>query len=195
MRRGWSGAARVAAGLHGQDQARGAGAGPLRSQRRGGHRLQRDACLAAEYPAGLGQRDRAAGPLEQGHAQPAFQLPDRLGQCGLRDAQPGRGAAKVKFGHVAIGTWIAGTPDALEGAPLKEPDDIARLYWDLHTGREPPNTSSPPDPAVHVAPMTVPTASGEKDADKDYRLNRNRQGAARRRGHLAEIRFRLVSWR
>lgn len=37
--------ARVAAGLHGQDQARVAGAGPLRSQRRGGHRLQCDARL------------------------------------------------------------------------------------------------------------------------------------------------------
>ena len=43
----------------------------------------------------------------------------------------------VYAGHVAIGTWIAGTPGAPEGAPLKEPDDIARLYWDLHTGREP----------------------------------------------------------
>jgi NAD(P)-dependent dehydrogenase (short-subunit alcohol dehydrogenase family) len=38
--------------------------------------------------------------------------------------------------HVAIGAWIAGTPGAPEGVPLKEPDDIARLYWDLHTGRE-----------------------------------------------------------
>ena len=92
--------ARVAAGLHGQDQARVAGAGPLRSQRRGGHRVQRGARLPAEYPAGLGQRDCAAGPLEQGDAQPAFQLPDRLGQCRLRDAQPGRGAAEVKLvGH------------------------------------------------------------------------------------------------
>jgi NADP-dependent 3-hydroxy acid dehydrogenase YdfG len=43
----------------------------------------------------------------------------------------------VYAGHVAIGTWIAGTPGAPEGAPLKEPDDIARLYWDLHTGRGP----------------------------------------------------------
>ena len=43
----------------------------------------------------------------------------------------------VYAGHVAIGTWIAGTPGAPEGAPLKEPDDIARLYWDLHTRREP----------------------------------------------------------
>jgi NADP-dependent 3-hydroxy acid dehydrogenase YdfG len=43
----------------------------------------------------------------------------------------------VYAGHVAIGTWIAGTPGAPEGTPLKEPDDIARLYWDLHTGREP----------------------------------------------------------
>jgi len=43
----------------------------------------------------------------------------------------------VYAGHVAIGTWIAGTPGAPEGVPLKEPDDIARLYWDLHTSREP----------------------------------------------------------
>jgi len=43
----------------------------------------------------------------------------------------------IYAGHVAIGTWIAGTPGAPEGTPLKEPDDIARLYWDLHTRREP----------------------------------------------------------
>jgi NAD(P)-dependent dehydrogenase (short-subunit alcohol dehydrogenase family) len=43
----------------------------------------------------------------------------------------------IYAGHVAIGAWIAGTPGAPEGAPLKEPDDIARLYWDLHTGRGP----------------------------------------------------------
>jgi NADP-dependent 3-hydroxy acid dehydrogenase YdfG len=43
----------------------------------------------------------------------------------------------IYAGHVAIGTWIAGTPGAPEGTPLKEPDDIARLYWDLHTGRAP----------------------------------------------------------
>ncbi|MFG2043851.1 SDR family NAD(P)-dependent oxidoreductase [Dactylosporangium sp. NPDC048998] len=43
----------------------------------------------------------------------------------------------IYAGHVAIGVWIAGTPGAPEGAPLKQPDDIARLYWDLHTSREP----------------------------------------------------------
>jgi NADP-dependent 3-hydroxy acid dehydrogenase YdfG len=43
----------------------------------------------------------------------------------------------VYAGHVAIGTWIAGTPGAPEGTPLREPDDIARVYWDLHAGREP----------------------------------------------------------
>jgi NAD(P)-dependent dehydrogenase (short-subunit alcohol dehydrogenase family) len=43
----------------------------------------------------------------------------------------------VYAGHVAIGVWIAGTPGAPEGAPLKEPDDIAHLYWDLHIGRQP----------------------------------------------------------
>ena len=43
----------------------------------------------------------------------------------------------VYAGHVAIGTWIDGTPGAPEGVPVKKPDDIARLYWDLHTGHEP----------------------------------------------------------
>ena len=52
----------------------------------------------------------------------------------LNGALAGQG---VYAGHVAIGTWIAGTPGAPEGTPLKEPDDIARLYWDLHTRREP----------------------------------------------------------
>jgi NADP-dependent 3-hydroxy acid dehydrogenase YdfG len=46
----------------------------------------------------------------------------------------GRG---VYAGHVAIGTWIAGTPGAPAGVPLKDPDDIARLYWDLHAARGP----------------------------------------------------------
>jgi hypothetical protein len=41
----------------------------------------------------------------------------------------------IYVGHVAIGAWIAGTPGAPEGAAGKEPDDIARCYWDLHTGR------------------------------------------------------------
>jgi NAD(P)-dependent dehydrogenase (short-subunit alcohol dehydrogenase family) len=52
----------------------------------------------------------------------------------LNGALAGRG---VYAGHVAIGARIAGTPGAPEGAPHKEPDDIARLYWDLHTRREP----------------------------------------------------------
>jgi NAD(P)-dependent dehydrogenase (short-subunit alcohol dehydrogenase family) len=52
----------------------------------------------------------------------------------LNVALAGRG---VYAGHVAIGVWIAGTPGAPDGAPLRDPDDIARLYWDLHTGREP----------------------------------------------------------
>jgi NADP-dependent 3-hydroxy acid dehydrogenase YdfG len=43
----------------------------------------------------------------------------------------------IYAGYVAIGAWIAGTPGAPEGTSLKEPDDIARLYWALHTGREP----------------------------------------------------------
>jgi NAD(P)-dependent dehydrogenase (short-subunit alcohol dehydrogenase family) len=51
----------------------------------------------------------------------------------LNGVLAGRG---VYVGHVAIGVWIAGTPGAPEGTPLKEPDEIARLYWDLHTGSE-----------------------------------------------------------
>ena len=43
----------------------------------------------------------------------------------------------VYAGHVAIGTWIAGTPGAPAGIAAKDPDDIARLYWDLHTLHEP----------------------------------------------------------
>jgi NADP-dependent 3-hydroxy acid dehydrogenase YdfG len=42
----------------------------------------------------------------------------------------------VYAGHVAIGAWIAGTPGAPESAPRKEPDDIARHYWEIHVGRE-----------------------------------------------------------
>jgi NAD(P)-dependent dehydrogenase (short-subunit alcohol dehydrogenase family) len=52
----------------------------------------------------------------------------------LNGALAGRG---VYAGHVAIGTWIAGTPGAPAGAQPKEPDEIARLYWDLHASREP----------------------------------------------------------
>jgi NADP-dependent 3-hydroxy acid dehydrogenase YdfG len=52
----------------------------------------------------------------------------------LNAALAGRG---VYAGHVAIGTWIAGTPGAPAGASVKEPDDIARIYWDLHTSCEP----------------------------------------------------------
>ena len=52
----------------------------------------------------------------------------------LNGALAGRG---IYAGHVAIGAWIAGTPGAPEGSSLKQPDDIAHLYWDLHTDREP----------------------------------------------------------
>src|SRR5512146_393524 len=43
----------------------------------------------------------------------------------------------IYAGHVAIGSWIAGTPGAPDGVPLTEPDEIARRYWELHTCREP----------------------------------------------------------
>jgi NADP-dependent 3-hydroxy acid dehydrogenase YdfG len=41
----------------------------------------------------------------------------------------------IYAGHVAIGVWISGTPHAPEGAAMMNPDDIARIYWDLHTTR------------------------------------------------------------
>lgn len=40
----------------------------------------------------------------------------------------------VQAGHVAIGTWI-GT-DNPPGVPAASAEEIAPLYWDLHTGRD-----------------------------------------------------------
>lgn len=41
----------------------------------------------------------------------------------------------IYVGHVAIGTWLAGTPGTPDDASPVEPDTIARVYWDLHTTR------------------------------------------------------------
>jgi len=78
----------------------------------------------------------AAEPIQVivGDATALARMAAVAARASLNGALAGRG---VYAGHVAIGTWIAGTPGAPEGAPLKEPDDIARLYWDLHTAREP----------------------------------------------------------
>lgn len=43
----------------------------------------------------------------------------------------------VYVGHVALGAWIAGTPGAPADASLMDPDEIARIHWDLHTARGP----------------------------------------------------------
>ena len=43
----------------------------------------------------------------------------------------------IYAGHVAIGAWIAGTPGAPDDARPQHPDDLARLYWEMHTTREP----------------------------------------------------------
>lgn len=51
----------------------------------------------------------------------------------LNGALAGRG---IYACHVAIGTWIAGTPGEPEGVSPRQPDDIARLYWDLHAARD-----------------------------------------------------------
>lgn len=40
----------------------------------------------------------------------------------------------VYAGHVAIGAWLGRTPGPA-GAPRLEPDDIATVYWELHTNR------------------------------------------------------------
>ena len=45
--------------------------------------------------AGLGQRDAAGGAVEQAHAEPRFQPPQRLAQRRGRDAAQGRGAAEA----------------------------------------------------------------------------------------------------
>jgi NAD(P)-dependent dehydrogenase (short-subunit alcohol dehydrogenase family) len=64
----------------------------------------------------------------------------------LNSALAGKG---IYAGHVAIGVWIAGTPGAPQGASFNEPDDIARLYWNMHTGREPADhLIADDDPAV-----------------------------------------------
>jgi short-subunit dehydrogenase len=41
----------------------------------------------------------------------------------------------VYAGHVAIGAWLAGTPGPAD-VPRLEPDDVARIYWDMHAGRD-----------------------------------------------------------
>jgi short-subunit dehydrogenase len=41
----------------------------------------------------------------------------------------------VYAGHVAIGAWLVGTPGPAD-VPRLEPDDVARIYWDLHTARD-----------------------------------------------------------
>ena len=97
------------------------------------------AALLPESPPGLGRDDvhRLTGA---GDGAPK-RYPASSGGAALRKwaltlngALAGRG---VHAGHVAIGAWIAGTPGAPEGAPLIEPDDIARRYWELHTSRGP----------------------------------------------------------
>jgi short-subunit dehydrogenase len=42
----------------------------------------------------------------------------------------------IYVGHVAIGTWIAGTPGTPDGASPMEPDAIAQVYWNLYNGRD-----------------------------------------------------------
>jgi NADP-dependent 3-hydroxy acid dehydrogenase YdfG len=43
----------------------------------------------------------------------------------------------VFVGYVALGAWIVGTPGIPEGTSPMEPDDIARVHWDMHTTRNP----------------------------------------------------------
>jgi short-subunit dehydrogenase len=41
----------------------------------------------------------------------------------------------IYAGHVAIGAWITGTPGMPDNVTSIEPDDIARVHWDLHANR------------------------------------------------------------
>ena len=41
----------------------------------------------------------------------------------------------IHVSHVAIGTWITGTPGTPDDASPTDPDAIAQIYWDLHTTR------------------------------------------------------------
>ncbi|NKY25944.1 SDR family NAD(P)-dependent oxidoreductase [Nocardia gamkensis] len=43
----------------------------------------------------------------------------------------------IYVGYVALGAWIEGTPGTPEDASPIEPDDIARLHWDMHATRNP----------------------------------------------------------
>lgn len=90
----------VAAGLHREDQVRVAGVGAAGAAGGGVHGVEGVACLAGQYLARRGQGDGAAGAVEQGDAEAAFEALDRLGQGRLGDAEAGGGAAEVQFlGH------------------------------------------------------------------------------------------------
>ena len=52
----------------------------------------------------------------------------------------------VFVGYVAIGAWIVGTPGTPADASPIEPDDIARVHWDMHTAR---------GPAEHLITLTL----------------------------------------
>lgn len=64
---------------------------------RGVHRVQGRAALAEQHRSGPGERDAAAVPFEQRHAEAPFELADRPRQRRLGDAQAARGAAEVQF--------------------------------------------------------------------------------------------------
>ena len=50
-----------------------------------------------QHRPGLGQRDGAAGAVQQRHAEPPFELPDRPRQRRLRDPEPLRGPPEVQL--------------------------------------------------------------------------------------------------
>jgi hypothetical protein len=52
----------------------------------------------------------------------------------LNGALAGQGCLRWPYRHWHMDRRHARRP---RRRPLKEPDDIARLYWDLHTSREP----------------------------------------------------------
>ena len=124
--------ARVAAGFHGQEHARVPGAGTPGPRRRGGDRVQRRPCLAGEHLAGRGQRHRTAGPWAGSAGAAGAAL--RNWALALDRALAGNG---VHVGYLGLGAWLVGTPGMPEDASPMEPDEVARVLWDMHSGRNP----------------------------------------------------------
>ena len=43
----------------------------------------------------------------------------------------------VHVGYLGLGAWLVGTPGMPEDASPMEPDEVAPVLWDMHSGRNP----------------------------------------------------------